>query len=163
MARGLTEKQKRFCDEYLIDFNGTRAYLTAYPACKSSNAAKTNACRTLGKPHVMAYIEKRMKDRERRTEITQDRVLQEYARIGLFDPRKLFHDDGRPKNISELDDDTAAALAGLDVQETYEFIGGEKTFTGYLKKYKTVIRKVRLIVSPVISGCLQIRFGLKVN
>ena len=30
----MTEKQKRFCDEYLIDCNATRAYREAYPNCK---------------------------------------------------------------------------------------------------------------------------------
>lgn len=30
----LTAKQQRFCDEYLIDLNGTRAYKVAYPSVK---------------------------------------------------------------------------------------------------------------------------------
>ena len=35
----MTEKQKRFCDEYLIDLNGTRAYKAAYPKVKSDDTA----------------------------------------------------------------------------------------------------------------------------
>lgn len=36
----MTEKQKRFCDEYLIDCNATRAYKTVYKNVKSDETAK---------------------------------------------------------------------------------------------------------------------------
>ena len=39
----MTEKQKIFADEYLIDLNGTRAYKAAYPNIKSDNAAAVRA------------------------------------------------------------------------------------------------------------------------
>jgi phage terminase small subunit len=56
-----------------------------------------------------------MAEREKRTEITQDRVLKEYARIGFFDPRKLFDETGIPLPIGQIDDDTAAVISGIDV------------------------------------------------
>jgi len=71
-----------------------------------------------------------------RTEITQDRVLREYAKLGFFDPRNLFLPDGSPVPIQALDDDTAAAIAGLDVLEVYEGTGADRKFVGYVKKYK---------------------------
>ena len=74
--------------------------------------------------------------RSERVQITQDRVLLEYARLAFFDPRKLFAENGKPKDINELDDDTAAALAGLDVMEEYEGAGESREFVGYTKKYK---------------------------
>jgi phage terminase small subunit len=52
----VTEKQKRFCDEYLIDCNGTRAYKAAYPAIKSDETAKVSASRLLTNANVKAYI-----------------------------------------------------------------------------------------------------------
>lgn len=64
------------------------------------------------------------------------RVLQEATRIALFDPRKLFREDGSPKPINELDDDTAAALAGLEIIEQFEGSGDDRVFVGYSKKYK---------------------------
>ena len=77
-----------------------------------------------------------MQKREERTEITQDRVLLEYARIAFFDPRKLFRSDGSPKPIEELDTDTAAVLAGLEVREEFEGTGQDRVCIGYTKKYK---------------------------
>lgn len=54
----LTEKQKRFCDEYLIDPNATQA---AVRAGYSKKTARSIAEENLKKPHVKAYIEKRLK------------------------------------------------------------------------------------------------------
>lgn len=81
----LTVKQKIFVDEYLIDFNGTRAYKIAYPNVKNDNTAGQLASRLLKNAKIGPYIEERMKDRQRRTEITQDRVLNELAKIAFAD------------------------------------------------------------------------------
>ena len=132
----LTAKQANFADEYLVDFNAVRAYRAAYPGCKSDNTAGVEGHRLLKNPKIADYIQKRMQDRQDRTEITQDRVLKEYAKLGFFDPRKLFNGDGSPVPIQALDDDTAAAIAGLDVMEIWEGRGDDRQFVGYLKKYK---------------------------
>lgn len=79
----LTEKQKRFADEYLIDLNATRAYKAAYPNIKNDETAAAAAARLLRNVNVSTHIEKRIKEREKRTEITQDMVLRELAAIGF--------------------------------------------------------------------------------
>ena len=43
----MTDKQRKFCDEYLIDLNATRAYKLAYPNVKSESAATSGASRLL--------------------------------------------------------------------------------------------------------------------
>ena len=82
-----------------------------------------------------------MKAREQRTEITQDRVLKELARIAFFDLRKLYREDGSLKSMHELDDESAAVLAAVDVVETKgnAAIGGEdglRHVPEYVKKVK---------------------------
>lgn len=132
----LTPKQKIFADEYLIDLNATRAYKVAYPSCKKDEAAAVNGSKLLRNTKVAEYIQERMKEREKRTEITQDRVLQELEKLVLFDIRKLFDNNGKPVDISMLDDDTAACIAGLEVVDYFEGAGEEREFAGYVKKYK---------------------------
>lgn len=132
----LTPKQKIFADEYLIDLNATRAYKVAYPSCKKDETAAVNGSKLLRNTKVEEYIQERMKDREQRTEITQDRVLQELAKLGFFDIRKLFDDSGKPLDITGLDNETAACIAGLEVMDVYEGTGEDKEFVGYVKKYK---------------------------
>lgn len=79
----LTEKQKRFCEEYLKDLNATQAYKIAYPNVKRDSTASQAGSRMLRNVKVQTYIEKRMKDREKRTEITQDMVIKELATIAF--------------------------------------------------------------------------------
>lgn len=56
----MTEKQKRFCDEYLIDCNATRAYKTVYKNVKSDVVAATNGGRLLRNAEVQNYIAEQM-------------------------------------------------------------------------------------------------------
>lgn len=79
----MTEKQKIFANEYLVDLNATRAYRVAYPSVKKDETARTNGSRLLTNANVAAYIAERMKERQERTEITQDRVIEELAAIAL--------------------------------------------------------------------------------
>lgn len=71
----MTNAQKIFCDEYLIDLNGTRAYKVAYPRVKNNNTAGANANRLLRNAKIKTYIEERMKEKEEELIATQDEVL----------------------------------------------------------------------------------------
>lgn len=76
----LIAKQKRFCEEYIIDLNGTQAAIRAGYA---SNSANEQAARMLAKDSIQEYIQQLKADRSRRTEITADRVLQELAAVAF--------------------------------------------------------------------------------
>ena len=58
----MTEKQKRFCDEYLIDCNATWAYKTVYKNVKSDVVAATNGGRLLRNAEVQKYIAEQMEE-----------------------------------------------------------------------------------------------------
>lgn len=116
----LTAKQKIFADEYLIDLNATRAYKVAYPKIKKDETARANSSRMLTNANVASYIEKRMKDREKRTEITQDMVLKELAKIGFADVTDFvsIEDKGaykavQVKTTDEMPGDKMGAIAGI--------------------------------------------------
>lgn len=126
----LNERQERFAQEYIIDLNATQA---AIRAGYSEKTAYSIGQRLLKHVEIQERIQQAMKERATRTGITQDRVLREYARIAFFDPRKLFDEDGNPINISELDEDTAAAIAGLEVVQELNSETGRMSYT---KKYK---------------------------
>lgn len=68
----LTAKQRRFCDEYLIDLNATQA---AIRAGYSEKNARNIASENLAKPNIKAYIDERMAEKESQLIATQDEVL----------------------------------------------------------------------------------------
>ena len=133
---GLTPKQKRFIEEYLTDLNATRAYLRSGYRC-SEEAARRNANRLLTNADIQLAIQQANEERSRRTEITQDRVLQEEAKIAFFDPRGLFDRNGKLKPINELSADEAAAIASMEITETPE---GLKTRLRFHDKGKSLER-----------------------
>ena len=84
----LTDKQKRFCEEYLIDLNATQA---AIRAGYSTKTAEQTASRLLRNVKVQEYIAKRQKELSRSTEITQERVIKELALIAFSNNADYAH------------------------------------------------------------------------
>ena len=142
----LTAQQERFALGVASGKTQADAYREAYPRSKKwkddSVYPKASALMSNGK--VAARVSA-LKERVTATGIASAaRVLQEASRLALFDPRRLFREDGSPKPINELDDDTAAAIAGLDVVEEFEGSGEDRQFVGYTKKYKVADKNAAL-------------------
>ena len=78
----LTEKQKRFCEEYLIDLNATQAAIRAGYSAKTANRI---AAENLSKLDIQKYISQLQNSQSERTQITADTVLKELEKIALAD------------------------------------------------------------------------------
>ena len=72
MMAKMTPKQKRFCDEYLIDLNATQA---AIRAGYSEKTAYSIGVENLKKPEIKKYIDERMAEKESELIADQDEVL----------------------------------------------------------------------------------------
>ena len=81
----LTAKQERFCREYIIDLNATWAAIRAGYSEKTANRI---ASENLSKLDIQEKIRQLQQKIEARTEITQDKVLNELANIGFAEPSK---------------------------------------------------------------------------
>jgi phage terminase small subunit len=125
----LNDRQSRFVDEYLIDLNATQA---AIRAGYSQKTAGVQAFHLLKNPKIAAQIEKRRQIVSEKAGLTFERLMQEAMRLAFFDIRKLVDKDGRPLPLNELDDDTAAAIQGLDVAT----VGNNDVGVGEVLKYK---------------------------
>lgn len=128
----ITPKQQRFVDEYLIDLNATAAYKRVYDS-KRPGVAEVHAHRLVNNPVVQEAIFEGRKKIQIRTEITQDRVLAEYAKIAFADVRKFYDEEGNLRPVHLLDDETAGALAGIELDEIKD---GEYNVVGVTKKIK---------------------------
>ena len=74
----MTNKQRRFVEEYLIDLNATQAAVRAGYAPKH---ADNQASQLMAKTHVKAEIMRAIAERSKRTGVTADRVLMELAKL----------------------------------------------------------------------------------
>lgn len=117
MSNELTPKQESFCQKYIETGNASEAYRQSYDTeTMQDKTIWEESSRLLSNPKVSARIEELNDRRLRRHDITVDRVLREYARLAFLDIRRAFDEEGNLKAIHELDDDTAAAIAGLEVE-----------------------------------------------
>jgi phage terminase small subunit len=108
----MTPLQAAFCEEYLVDLNGTQA---AIRAGYSPRGARIRAGELLRKPKVKAVIDAAMAARSARTGITAERVLEEIAKTAFTDIRALFDGHGRLKRPEDLEDDIASSIASIEV------------------------------------------------
>ena len=129
----LTDKQQRFCDEYLKDYNGTRA---AIRAGYSEISAHSIASENLMKPEIQSYLEKKKDKIAKKLEISQERILRELAAIAFSDIREFYDEQSRLKPIQDLDESAAAAIASLDNEEVFEKTPDGMAQTGEIKKMK---------------------------
>lgn len=110
----LNDKQSKFVKEYLVDLNSTQA---AIRAGYSTRTAGSIGFELLKKPEIATEIRRELELRSIRTEITQDRVLLEIARLAFNDPRKAFDENGALKPIQEWPDEVAAAVSSIKINE----------------------------------------------
>jgi phage terminase small subunit len=138
----LTVKQEKYAQGLFAGLSQREAYKQAYNTENMGDSTIDVEASKLANDHKIAIrIEQLNGELKMRNMATVERVLAEYARLSFFDPRQLFNPDGSPKEIQDLDDDTASVLAGLDITEIYEGTGENRRFVGYSKKYKLADKK----------------------
>lgn len=142
MARAFTARQLTFIGEYCKSKNGVKAATKA--GCPKDSAGQ-QAYKWLKNPQISAEIDRRLTKTATKLEITAERVLAELAKLAFFDPRKMFNSDGSPKQILDLDDETAACVAGLEVNELFEGDGDQKHAYGLIKKIKLCDKRAALV------------------
>lgn len=125
----MTDKQKRFALEYLIDGNATRAYIAAG---FSGNKANTNAFKLLQNTAIAEFIKEEQEKTAAKLEITREYIIKEY--LELIESAKEVGEDFGPdrtnwnKSLAQL-----SKLLGLDAAEKQDItIIGETPLFGPL-------------------------------
>ena len=143
----MTDAQKRFCDEYLIDLNATRAYKVAYPRCKKDETANAASSRMLRNVKVQEYISEKQQEIEKRTEVTQDMVIKELAAIAFSKASDYAKLKKMKRNVPVFDGEDI-----VDYKEE-EYIRIEFTPTDKLTEEQ----------KKALSGIKEGKFGIQVD
>ena len=143
----MTDAQKRFCDEYLIDLNATRAYKVAYPRCKKDETANAASSRMLRNVKVQEYISEKQQEIEERTEVTQDMVIKELAAIAFSKASDYAKLKKMKRNVPIFDGEDI-----VDYKEE-EYTGIEFTPTDELTEEQ----------KKALSGIKEGKFGIQVD
>ena len=119
-STGLTDKQRRFCEEYLKDFNATAAYCRAgYSGSEAS--MRSMASKLLTNANIQAYLSALRQSTAQRAEVTLERTLKEISRVAFSNITDAlsFSDHGVEfKDSGALPSDVTAAIESVTWAET---------------------------------------------
>lgn len=136
----LTPKQEKFAQEVASGKSQADAYRAAFDCARSKpETIIKRASELMTSGEVSGRVKELQGRSASRAELTAERVLREVSRLAFFDIRKIFNEDGTLKKIWELDDDTAAGIAGIEAID----IGGEGQLM-ISKKFKVADKNAAL-------------------
>ena len=142
---GLTADVERFCLELVKPGTSQAdAYRKAFPKSRKwkDESVQVKASKLAATDKVRLRVKELLAEVTAAGILEAAEVVRDLARALRFDPRKLYHVDGKLKAVTELDDDTALALAGVEV---IEGPGEVKSLTKKLKWLdKNVVREQAL-------------------
>lgn len=116
---GLTPKQEKFAQNVANGKTLADAYRSAYPTSKKwvDSALHPAASKLMVNTKVRTRVDMLRAKAESAADISREKLLREIARLAFSDPRRLVKDSGAMVPFHELDDDTAAAIASVEVDE----------------------------------------------
>lgn len=134
MAGGLTNKQQRFVDEYIVDLNATQA---AIRAGYSAKTAAQQGERLLRNVEVRRAVDEALEERADRVNVKADDVLRELLRIATTDLSGAYDEHGRLLPLKDIPRDLRRAIAGVETEELWGAPeDGERSQIGTTRKLK---------------------------
>lgn len=112
----LTYKQKRFCEEYILDWNGSRAYKVAYPNIKNDETARAGASRLLTYDNVKLYIKEIQADLEKISGVSRLKVLNEYKKLAFSSIAHLHNTWVERAEFEQLTEDQKSCIESIDTK-----------------------------------------------
>lgn len=112
----LTGKQERFCQEYIVDYNATKA---AKRAGFSEKSASTIGFKQLAKVAVQKRIGQLQESQEKRTQINADMILARIWEIANINLADAYNDDGSLKKIKDMPEEIQRAISGIKTYKDF--------------------------------------------
>jgi phage terminase small subunit len=112
----LTDKQIRFCEEYLIDLNATQA---AIRAGYSQRTAGSIGDENLKKPEIKARISAMQAELAERNKVKADDVIQELKALGFWNIKDFVDTGNEIKDLSLLERSILKPVVGIKTKTTF--------------------------------------------
>jgi len=144
----LTDLQARFVEEYLVDFNASRA---AGAAGSTAENLAVAGCEFLRNPNVRKAIDAKREDYSRRIEVTTENVIEEIRRMAFYDPIDLagmgIHG---PEDLAKLPENARRAIVGWSWDKAGNFtlkLADKSKALDQLARYTGAIKDGAVVVN----------------
>ena len=115
MVKELKDRHKRFCERYILDFNGTKSYQEVYPNA-SESTARVNASLLLTNTNIQAYIKQLQNELQEQAGISRLMVLQEQVKLA-FNSIADFHNSWLSrKEFEDLTEEQKSCISDIEVK-----------------------------------------------
>lgn len=118
MAKGISDRQIKFIDHYLVHLNASRA---AMEAGYSPKTAFRMGQENLQKPAIRSRIDEALAKRSEKTKISSDQVLEELAIIAFSDVKNFINYNGQDitlKQFSEIPEPLTRCISKITQKST---------------------------------------------
>lgn len=119
----LNERQKTFCNEYIYDWNATRAYSIAYPDEKTNESIRANASRLLTNDNIQSYIKEIQSDIQKQAGISRLMVINEHKKLAFSSIAHLHNKWIELKDFESLTDEQKDCIAEIDTKVLKKNLG----------------------------------------
>lgn len=156
----LTEKQKIFADEYLIDLNATRAYKAAYQSVKKDEVAAVSGARLLRNVKVSAYIEEQL-EKMRSERVADAREVMEYLTSVMRREKEEKVVVTLNKEVSKYIPDENGTMRKQTVKEEFpEIVGIPAKLSDANKAAELLGKRYRLFTDKLdVTGAVPVMFA----
>lgn len=117
----LKEKQKAFCEEYVVDWNAARAYLKVYKC--EYDTAKVNGCKLLTKTNVQEYIKECRNKTEELAGVSKLRAIKELSKFAFTNFKDIHDTWFERKDFDKLSSEVKACIQEIDTKVLQKNIG----------------------------------------
>ena len=116
----LNDKQKRFCEEYFLDYNGTRSYRKVY-GIENEDVASASASRLLRNVKIKAYLEELKSDLASIAGISPIMVLNEHKKMAFSSIAHLHLTWIERKEFDTLTDEQTSCIEEISTKTRTEW------------------------------------------
>ncbi len=150
----LTTKEKLFVEEYLKDFNATRAYKVVHGDKMQESSARVLACKTLKNIRVMAEIDRRLTKLFARLDVSNDILIAGYVNEAFMDNRSFFINDVFI-GMNQLNIVQQACIQSVETEKIFAGSGRDRVQVGVKTKVKFYSRKTAMDALMKYKGLVK--------
>ena len=110
----LPDSHRKFAEEYVNSLNQTKAYLKAFPKA-SPRTAGSQSYKLMGRKEVQEYIEELFKERQKKFELNEKKIIEKLKQIVDIDPISIFKEDYQPKSLEEIPEPIRKLIKKINV------------------------------------------------
>lgn len=123
----LTPRHRKFCEQYVNTGIAWKSYKKVFNSCKTKESYEAASSKLLSKPEIKEYIKHLQEEAAKKTEITRDKIIAEYAKMAFSSMGNYYKSWIQKKDFEKLTPDQKACIESIETRIVKKNIGTAET------------------------------------